>query len=336
MIKLNKTKQTFINSIATKKGSALWVTIEFVFIVVTMVFFTCIFEKWLVAQIPVLTTSQKNQTGLKHGTNTTIGHINILLLGVDSVEGTHRSDTILIMGVNIEKAKISLLSVPRDTRVLIGGRARKINEVLPRYGEQSLRNLLEDLMHIKINRYVKVDFQGFKNIIDIIGGLDVFVERTMNYDDNWGKLHIHFKKGLHHMSGEQALEYVRFRKDVHADLGRIKRQQQFIKVLIKKAMTPIFFVKLPKVIKEAFKHIHTDFTLPELFLLASSFHTTKIELKSASMPGEARYIDKISYFLPYKDKAIEIGQTFFSDLAALEITASFTNKVIATGSANAN
>ncbi len=254
-----------------------------------------------------------------------IGNINVLVMGVDSVEGTHRADTIFVLGVNPAKGRISMLSIPRDTRVLINGRARKINEILPRYGEAVLRSLIEDLMQIQISRFVKVDFQGFINIIDIIGGLEIDIEKAMHYDDNWGKLHIHFDKGLHKLDGRQALNYVRFRADANADLGRIKRQQKFIRVLVEKALKPGTFVKLPQIVAQAYEHVQTDFALQEIFAMFRSFADLRVAFRTSSLPGEARYIDKISYFLPYRDRAIELGGSQFSDLAALELVASFSS-----------
>jgi len=232
-----------------------------------------------------------------------------------------------------------MLSIPRDTRVLISGRARKINEILPRYGQNVLRSLLEDLLNIQISRFVEVDFQGFINVIDAVGGVEIDVEKPMHYDDNWGKVHIHFDPGKHNLDGREALNYVRFRADAAADLGRIKRQQQFIKVMVEKLMQPGTVVKLPQIISEAYAHVKTDFSLAELFTLVKGFESYQVRFQNASLPGEARYIDKISYFLPYRDKAMEIGASHFSDLAAVELVASFTtplDPVIATDTEPAN
>ncbi len=252
------------------------------------------------------------------------------MLGVDSVDGTHRADTIFVFGINPAKGRVSMMSIPRDTRVIINGKARKINEILPRYGESVLRTLIEDLMEIQINRYVQVDFKGFVSIIDAIGGVEIDIAKPMHYDDNYGKLHIHFNKGRQTLDGQQALNYVRFRADARADLGRIKRQQKFIRAVINKLLTPAVFVKLPQIINEAFSYLNTDFSVQEVFAVARGFSDFQVKLRTSSLPGEARYIDKISYYLPYRDKAIELGSSYFSDLAALELVASFTPS-IATG-----
>jgi len=147
----------------------------------------------------------------------------------------------------------------------------------------------------------------------------------MNYDDNWGKVHIHFNAGKNHLDGRQALNYVRFRADAAADLGRIKRQQKFIKILLEKVMTPGIVVKLPQIVSQVFKHIQTDFSLAEIIALIKAFEGMKVEFRNNSLPGEARYVDKISFFMPYQDEAAAIGSAQFSDLAAIELVASFSS-----------
>lgn len=315
-----------------KKGGLLF---ELAFFAMGIIFFAGILNKWFFAGVSAPVGANWTSTDIESGSYSRIGNINVLLFGVDSVDGTHRSDTIIVLGINPAKARVSMLSVPRDTRVVINGRSRKINEILPRYGVSALRSLIEDLLQIQISRYVEVSFQSFINIVDILGGLEIKVEKPMHYDDNWGKVHIHFDPGLQTLDGRQALNYVRFRADANADLGRIKRQQAFMKVLLEKVMTPATVVKLPQIVNQVFEHVKTDFSVPEVFTLIKGFESFKVSFKNASLPGEARYIDKISYFLPFKDKAVELGITHFSDLAAVELVASFSS-IIATDTINEN
>lgn len=248
-----------------------------------------------------------------------IGNINVLVLGIDSVEGTHRADTMFVLGVNPSKASVNMISIPRDTRVIVDGKARKINGILTRYGYMPLRGMLEELFKIKIHRHVEMGFDGFENIINLMGGVDIYIDKPMHYDDYRGNLHIHFDPGINHLDGKKALDYVRFRSDNMADLGRIKRQQQFVKALVDKIMTPSGFVRLPKIVSKAIEHIKTDFTLNELVTIIKGFNSYKITFKNMSLPGEPRYIDKISYFMPYQTEALEVGAAFFSDLTALEL-----------------
>lgn len=289
------------------------------FLVLCVLFIFILGKKWFSMREVIIKGTSQVHSSLESGEKTTIGNINILVMGIDSVEGTHRSDTIFVLGVNPSKGKLTMLSIPRDTRVIIEGKGRKINEILPRYGEPTLRKILEDLLKINISRKVEVGFESFVGIVDAIGGVDINIEKPMHYDDNWGNLHIHFNPGMNHLDGQDALRYVRFRKDAMADLGRIKRQQEFVKAVFKKVFSPKIIVKLPSILEKAFEYIKTDFTLQEILTLAKGFDTFDVKLRALSLPGEATYIDKISYFVPYAEAAVTFGNNYFSDLAIFEI-----------------
>lgn len=307
------------------RHGGLW--IELLFILISLTFFAGMAHKWLLVSSAAPVNTGWSQIESSGETSTQIGNLNILFLGLDSADDTHRSDTIFVLGVNPAKNRITMVSIPRDTRVLLDGRPRKINEIFPRYGAQALSSLIEDLMGIKISRYVRVDFNGFAKVIDALGGVEVEIDRPMHYDDNYGKVHIHFDPGKHHLDGQQALNYVRFRGGPTADLGRIRRQQRFIKVLIEKGLSPSSYPSLPQAVREVFAHFETDFSASEIIALIRGFESLKPSIQTASLPGEARYIDRISYFLPYRDKAAELGAAFFSDLAAIELVASFSSTI---------
>lgn len=303
---------------------SLAIVFEIVFALVAFAFFGAVINRWFFETGSAAFVADWPETSSEGRDNSQIGNVNVLVLGVDSVDGTHRADTIFLLGINPAKSSVNMLSIPRDTRVLVDGKARKINEILPRYGINVLKTLIENLLKIKINRYAELGFQGFINVIDIVGGIDVDVEKPMHYDDYSGNLHIHFDPGINHMNGKKALEYVRFRGDYMADLGRIKRQQQFVKTVFDKLITPGVFMKLPKIIGETIEHIKTDFTFTELITLANAFNSYKVVFKNMSLPGEPRYIDKISYFMPYQNESLDCGAAFFSDLTALELVEDYS------------
>lgn len=325
----NKITKSLNNIFKSKKNRqrfflAFW---ELTFIVIAIYFFGNILNRWFFETASASFVSDWPDTSEEKIENTQIGNVNMLVVGVDSVEGTHRSDTIFLLSINPSKSTVTMLSIPRDTRVLIDGKGRKINEILPRFGANYLKNLLEQLFKITINRYVEVGYTGFVSVVDIMDGIDINVEKAMNYDDNAGNLHIHFKPGLVHLDGRRALEYVRFRADAQADLGRIKRQQQFVKAVINKMFTAKNFIKLPTMASKVLKAIKTDLTVAEGITIAKSFTTYNINFKHMSLPGEARYIDKISFFVPYQDRSLEIGASYFSDLTALELDKNYSIKV---------
>jgi len=349
---IEESRALFSSERYIRHGAVVGTILEMIFLSITLLFFLGIAKKWVLTKIPqngLLSDVDGDKTGHTRG-----GRLNILFLGIDSVEGTHRTDTIFLLGISPQERKVSVLSIPRDTRVVIGGNGRKINEVLPRYGEYVLRSMIENLMEIRINRTVKVDFQGFVNIIDIMGGVDLEIEHPMNYDDNWGNVHIHFDKGLAHLDGRKSLEFVRFRADANADLGRIKRQQKFLSSVLTKLQTPAIMVRLPMIVAEGLRFVETDVSLAEALETVTGMqsgdsnlreggissspplmgHSGKsVNIQTMSLPGDARYIDKISFFMPLKDQAIALGAKHFSNLVILEFDANFT-PVVSSGAAS--
>lgn len=298
---------------------------ELLFVLLNLAFLVGAGRKWFFMKME--TVSIASWTDGEGKVQSRPGHSNFLVVGFDADDKVIRTDTILLIGANPGEKKVSILSIPRDTRVIIGGRARKINEILQRHGEDALRSLIEDLLSIRIKRMARVDFQGFVNIIDIIGGVEVYIERPMHYDDYFGKVHIHFDKGNRHLNGSEALNYVRFRSDAMADLARIKRQQQFVRLVANRLLEARNIVRLPQIIRQAISHVETDFQVAELVEFIYAFKDGNVSVETMSLPGETRYINKVSYFLPYSEESVAIGAKHFADLVLLELNATFTHDV---------
>ena len=320
---LNFMRGFFGNGIRRQRFGGGSVLLEMGFLLFNLAFLVIVLQKLIWAEPPekVLVPGAVNETVQSSAGPS---RMNILCLGVDSVDGTHRTDTVLLMGIDPASRKLHGVSIPRDTRVLIEGKARKINEIMARHGITALRNLLEELLEIRVDRHVKVDFQGFVKIIDLIGGVDLDIEHAMNYDDFEQDLHIHLPAGPQKLDGKKALEFVRFRSDASADLGRIKRQQKFIAAVLQALKSPEQIMRIPELVREALANIETDLTVAEVVDLARVMLTGPMKVQTESLPGEARYVDKVSYFLPYKDQAVALGARGFSNLSLLDIAASFT------------
>ena len=176
----------------------------------------------------------------------------LLMLGIDydynakdiEYSTNARSDTIKAVALDLPTAanpngSISILSVPRDIDVLMAdGTENKINAAYTGFNgnttkaaHRSERTVSQFLGLPGFDRYLTLRIDATKDVIDAIGGIDVVPDETMNYDDSWGHLHIHFIGGKHyHMNGEQAVSYSRFRHDACSDPCRIKRQDQVIRI----------------------------------------------------------------------------------------------------------
>lgn len=156
-----------------------------------------------------------------------------LVLGRDEdLENTFRTDVIILAGLN--KGKILLLSIPRDLIVTLDGKERRINSVYELYGIESLINEIENLTKISIQDYIIFDYSIFKEIGNLLGPIDIYLEKDMRYQDYHQNLYIDFKKGNNQLTGEELLAYVRYRDD-SGDIGRIDRQKKAIFALMEEA-----------------------------------------------------------------------------------------------------
>lgn len=195
--------------------------------------------------------------------------VNILFLGVDTrVKGEQpRSDTILLLSVNPVTKKASLFSVMRDTYLDIEGVGQaKINAAFANGGPELLISTVQDFLDIPIHYYVATDFQGFAKIIDAMGGVDVNVKEAMVHPDD-GVYDIKLEAGQQHLSGQQALMYVRYRGTARADFDRTERQREMVKLVGQKMATPGMALKLPKILKEVTPYTESNIAAGDLYKL---------------------------------------------------------------------
>lgn len=226
---------------------------------------------------------------------------NIIVMGVDErSDDVGRSDTLFVVMFDSNTKSASLLSVPRDTRVRIQGHGwDKINHAYAYGGRELTQKTTEELLGIKVNNYVMVDFNGFTGLVDAIGGLDIDVEKDMYYYDDWDGFTINLKKGRQHLDGKTAIQYVRYR-DEEGDIGRIRRQQHFLMAAYDKIASADMLLHVPGLAKQLTSMVKTDLPIGDMIDLGRALHALVKEkgLSMAMVPGEPRYIDGISYWLP--------------------------------------
>ena len=242
-------------------------------------------------------------------------NMNIMLLGVDERnEDVGRSDTLMFL--NLSDDKVSLLSIPRDTRVYINRHGyEKINAAYAHGVEDLTRSTLEDFLGVDVDRYVKINTQEFVKLIDVIGGIDIFVEKPMHYEDPWdddGGLYIHLDEGLQHLDGKDAIKFVRFR-DSEGDAGRVRRQQVFMKACADRLSDPSVILKLPEIFSVAMNAIETDLTSSEMLAIAGTLKSAEDSrhVKTGTVPGYWQYIDGVSYLVP---NALRLGEVMNQNL----------------------
>ncbi|MBF4693575.1 LCP family protein [Fusibacter ferrireducens] len=231
--------------------------------------------------------------------------INVLVFGVEGM----RTDTMILLSIDTATNDVSAVSIPRDTYCPTEGHnklgQKKLNA---RYGfkddggVKGLTTAIEQLMGIKIDHYIKVDYDGVAAVVDLIGDVEVDVPIQMQYDDPYATppLHIDFEPGLQKISGENALGYLRFRKSNdgkirEGDIQRIARQQAFLKSAAKKALT----LKLPYIATKALDYVETDLAPKEVILYTASLMGTSIDhvhFYTLPMKSTGTGKDGLSYF----------------------------------------
>ncbi|MCR5176808.1 MAG: LCP family protein [Anaerovibrio sp.] len=227
----------------------------------------------------------------------------VMIMGVDEREGdVGRSDTLMVATLDPKKKKAALLSIPRDTRVKIKGNGfDKINAAYAYGGYKLTQDTVENLLGVEMEHYIIINIKSFKKIIDAIGGVDINVEKRMYYEDIWdddGGLLIDLQPGMQHMDGDTAITYVRYR-DEEGDIGRIARQQKFMKAVMDKITSPAIIPRIPAIIKEVMSSIKTDLSLRQLIEFATTLkEAQRSGLQTEMLPGKPLYIDGISYWIP--------------------------------------
>ena len=231
---------------------------------------------------------------------------NILLLGVDSNGadsdlwvGT-RTDTIILMNIDPKSKTINAISIPRDSKVFLpnGHGTEKINAAHAIGGIKMTVKTVEDSLGVKVDRYIMFHDQGVREVVKALGGVDIYVEKNMHYDDWSGKLHINFTKGQHHLTENDVVEYLRFRHDTMGDIGRTKRQQWFLRGLLADLKKPETIVKIPKIVSVANKYVKTDmspYEMTQYATLATHFDMDNIEV--AMLPGSPNKYGIVSYWI---------------------------------------
>lgn len=235
----------------------------------------------------------------------------VMIMGVDEREDdVGRSDTLMIATLDPEKNQAAILSVPRDTRVKIRGYGfDKINAAYAYGGRKLTQETIENLLNTHIDHYIKINVHGFTKIIDALGGIDIDVEKRMYYEDPWdddGGLYIDLQPGMQHMDGKTAITYVRYR-DEEGDIGRIKRQQNFMKAVMDKLVSPTIIPKLPSIVSAVSDSVETDMSVSELLSFLGTLQEAKDNgLKSDMVPGKPVYIEGVSYWIPDISKTRQI------------------------------
>lgn len=250
--------------------------------------------------------------------------INALIVGTNQ----NLTDTMIYVNYNVETGKVAMMSIPRDTYITneycVG---HKLNSLYRGKNTQAFVEQIEELIGVDIDYYLIFDSKMLIDIVDKVGGVEVDVPVRMKYDDPTQNLHIDLKKGTQVLNGKQAEQFVRYRKGndgsgyARGDLQRTEVQQQFIKNFISIVLSAKNLTKIPDLINVALDNTDTNITAREA--LKYSTDVMKIDtsnISSCTAPGEAKYINNISYFVMDKEKTKELVKNKLVDNSSEETT----------------
>ena len=217
-------------------------------------------------------------------------NIDILLLGIDArgYESSGRSDTMMLLSIHPKDKMAALVSIPRDTLVVDGrGRNSKINALSYIEGPESTCRAVSEMLNINVDHYVIINFDGFAAVIDILGGIEMDIPARMyHWDPVDPSLQIDIPAGQQRLSGQQALNYVRFRGTPTADIGRVQRQQEFLKTLFDELKQSKNITKVPAMISEIYEYVETDMSIKDMVQLANMAKKFSTEnIVTQTLPG---------------------------------------------------
>ncbi|MFD1176030.1 LCP family protein [Paenibacillus puldeungensis] len=217
--------------------------------------------------------------------------LTMLLLGTDyrPETGTHLSDVIMVISMNPETKSATVVSLPRDTKLDMDGyKTNKINAFYPNFlaaekktgtsAKQEMKTMMSKFFDLQIDYVTVVNFQGFRDVVNALGGVDVNVDANMCYRDRADGTDINLKAGAQHLKGEEALGYVRYRKSNcrprtkgSDDFSRNKRQNEVLHALIDQAKSLDGVMGAGKVIESVGKNMETDLESQQMKNIISAY-----------------------------------------------------------------
>ncbi|MEP0965924.1 LCP family protein [Leptolyngbya sp. GB2-A2] len=232
---------------------------------------------------------------------------------VNSFDGL--SDSMLLLRFNPQTEQMVVLSLPRDTRTYVRGRLTKLNEANRDGGPALAAESVSDLLGgVAVDRYVRINVQGVEKLIDALGGVTVNVPVDMKYQDDSQHLYINLKAGEQKLNGNQSLQFLRFRYDSQGDIGRIQRQQMFMRALAEQTLNPATIARLPKILSVVQENVDTNLSVEELLALVGyGAQINRSNVQMLMLPGNfSRPQDfAASYWLPsYNDIDGMVDQYF--------------------------
>ncbi|MBN1897137.1 MAG: LCP family protein [Spirochaetes bacterium] len=246
-----------------------------------------------------------------------------LFLGLDDSEKNKKADTIIIGIYNPPTKRMGIIFIPRDLRLKVptnlGIKQEKASVILTRYGLKKMVKVIEDFLHMDIPYHATMDIEGLIKIIDLLGSVEIFVDKPMKYIDQAAGLYIDIPRGIMKVDGLQVMKFIRFRDDERGDIGRIDRQFELMINVIQKGILGKNILTDIKFIKLILRYIDTNINFRDLISLLRD--TSEADFKNIEMiriPGKFIKVYGVDYIEPDEQKTKKIVIDFFKTLNKLK------------------
>ncbi len=250
-------------------------------------------------------------------------HIAVLFVGLDNDRNKPRTDTIMLGIYNPQSHRIGIIAIPRDLMVYVdtklGKKPEKINVIYSRYGIRKLMKVVENLLHLNIQFYAVMKISDLVKIVDIVGGVEVYVDKPMKYIDRAGDLYIDIPRGIIKLDGLKAMEFIRFRKDERGDIGRIDREYEFLLNLARTVIIQKNLLTNIKILKTLFKFIDTNMNFNDVInIIRSSSGMDFNNIDFIKVPGKFIEIMNVKYIQPDEKRIRSVVNRFIQNLYSLK------------------
>lgn len=238
--------------------------------------------------------------------------VNVLVLGV----ANGLADSLMLASFNPGDKDVQIFSIPRDTYYKRSGTSgtanRKINASYGKGKADGVVKSVEGLTGVPIHYYVQIDYDAVESIVDAVGGIEVQIPQNMNYDDPADDLHIHFEKGQVIEKGSDIVKVLRWRKNNkgggyrEGDLGRIKMQQEVVKLGIEKVIKGNLVMNFMKLQGPIQDNVKTNMTPKQMMFYITKASAVKSEnINMQTIPGTTKNISGLSFFVANEEKMQE-------------------------------
>jgi LCP family protein required for cell wall assembly len=233
--------------------------------------------------------------------------ISILLLGVDKREHDRgRSDSMVLLTVNPTEQSTKMLSIPRDsyTEIIGKGKKDKINHAYAFGGIEMTINTLENILNVPIDYYIEVNMEGFKDIVDAVGGVTVNNPFAFKYEG------VQFPEGIIDLNGEKALKYSRMRyDDPNGDFGRQHRQRQVLQAVIQRGANADSLANYGDILQAIQKNVRTNMTVEDMYNIQKKYRDASKHIEEIQVPGKGTKMDGIYYYIVSDQTKQELSAT---------------------------